>query len=104
VGCATSVRSDFTALSGKNINMANVKATRSMIKGNTKGSQCQHIVMLIPLNGPATLNEALDRALEPLHANLLLNAVVEHSWYYIFLPFYGQNCWKVSGVAYDTYK
>lgn len=104
VGCATSSRSDFTALSSKNINLANVKANKSMVKGNTKGEDCQHTVLFIPLSGPATLDEALDRALELRSGNLLLNGVVEHSWYYVFLPFYGRDCWKVSGVAYDTYK
>jgi hypothetical protein len=104
VGCATSIRSDFTSLSGKNINLNNVKATREMVKGNTTGMDCQHTVLLVTFSGLASLNEAIDKALEPKQANLLLNAVVEHSWYYIFMPIYGQSCWKVSGVAYDTYK
>ncbi|MGZ8137312.1 MAG: hypothetical protein ACXW1W_11815 [Methylococcaceae bacterium] len=99
-GCAT--RSDFTALSAKNISLTNLKVKREMVKGNTSGEHCQHTVIFFPLSGPATLDEALDRALEPHHANLLLNAVVKHNWFYI--PFiYGQNCWKVNGVAYDTY-
>ena len=103
-GCATTTRSDFTVLSGKNINAANIKVSKEMVKGNSRGEDCQHIVFFIPLSGPASLDEALDRALEPQRGNLLINAVVEHSWYYIFLPIYGRDCWKVQGVVYDTYR
>jgi uncharacterized protein YceK len=103
-GCATSTRSDFTVLSKKNVNSANIKVSRDMMKGNTRGEDCQHIVFGIPFSGPATLDEALDRSLESQHGNILLNAIVEHSWYYIFVPIYGRDCWKIEGVAYDTYK
>lgn len=86
------------------MNSANIKISQDMMKGNTRGEDCQHIIFHIPFSGPATLNEALDRALELQHGNILLNGKVEHSWYYIFLPIYACECWKVEGVAYDTYK
>lgn len=103
-GCATATRSDFTVLSKKNVNSVNIKVSRDMMKGNTRGEDCQHIVFGIPFSGPATFDEALDRSLESQHGNILLNAIVEHSWYYIFVPIYGRDCWKIEGVAYDTYK
>jgi len=100
-GCAT--RSDFTAISGKNVNLSNIKVDKTMAKGRTTGEDCQHIVIFIPTSGPPTLDEALDRALEAKQANLLLDAVVRHNWFYI--PYiYGQECWKAEGVAYDTFK
>ena len=100
-GCAT--RSDFTAISGKNVNLSNIKVNRSMDKGRASGEDCQHVIIFIPTSGPATLDEALDRALEPKQANLMLDAVVRHNWFYI--PYiYGQECWKAEGVAYDTFK
>jgi hypothetical protein len=100
-GCAT--RSDFTAISGKNLNLANIKVDKSMSKGRTSGEDCTHIIIFIPTGGPATIDEALDRALEPKQANLLLDAVVRYHWFYI--PYiYGQECWKAEGVAYDTFK
>ena len=100
-GCAT--RSDFTAISGKNVNLSNIKVDKSMSKGRASGEDCQHIIIFIPTSGDPTLDEALDRALEPKQANLLLDAVVKWHWFYI--PYiYGQKCWKVEGVAYDTFK
>ena len=98
--CAT--RSDFTAISGKNVNLSNLKVDRSMAKGRTSGEDCLHIVIFIPTGGPPTLDEALDKALESKQADLLLDAVVRHHWFYI--PYiYGQECWKAEGVAYDTF-
>ncbi len=100
-GCAT--RSDFTAISGKNVNIANIKLDPAMAKGQTSGEDCQHIVIIIPTGGAPTLDEALDKALEAKQANLMLDAVVRHNWFYI--PYiYGQECWKVEGVAYDTFQ
>jgi len=99
--CAT--RSDFTAISGKNVNLSNIKVDRKLAKGNTSGEDCQQIIIFIPTGGPATLDEALDRALEAKQSNLMLDAVVKHSWFYI--PYiYGQDCWQAEGVAYDTFK
>lgn len=100
-GCAT--RSDFTALSTKNVNLSDIKIDRSKNKGRVKGEDCQHLIIIIPTSGPPTLDEAIDRALESKHANLLLDAVV--NWNSFFIPYiYGQTCWKVEGDAYDTYE
>lgn len=100
-GCAT--RSDFTALSSKNVNLSNVQIDHAKSKGRTVGEDCQHIIILFPTGGPPTLDEALDNALEAKKANIILDAVVDHNWFHI--PFiYGQECWKVRGEAYDTYE
>jgi len=69
-GCAT--RSDFTAISSKNVNLSNIQIDRSRLKGRTVGKDCQHIIILFPTGGPPTLDEALDNALEAKQANLLL--------------------------------
>lgn len=100
-GCAT--RSDFTAISSKNVNVSNMKLDRAKSKGKTVGEDCQHIVILIPTGGPPTIDEAIDRALEAKNASVLLDAVVDFNSFYI--PYiYGQTCWKVEGDAYDTYQ
>ncbi len=100
-GCAT--RSDFTAISSKNVNLANIQLDRSEALGRTSGEDCQHIIIFIPTSGQPTLDEAIDRALEPLNANLLVDAVVDfHSWWIPYI--YGQTCWKAEGEAYDTYR
>ena len=100
-GCAT--RSDFTAISGKNVNLSSIKVNKSMEKGRTTGEDCQHTVFLIPTSGPPTLDEALDRAMEAKQANLLVDAVVRFHWFFIPV-IYTQACWNAEGVAYDTFK
>lgn len=100
-GCAS--RGDFTAISGKNVNLSNLKVDRTMSKGRTSGEDCTHIIIFIPTSGPPTLDEALDRALEAKQANLLLDAVVK--WHSFYIPYiYGQTCWQVEGMSYDTFK
>lgn len=99
-GCAS--RSDLTAVSSKNVNLSNIKIDRRALKGRTSGENCQHIIIVIPTSGPATLDEALDQALEAKQANLLLDAVV--NWNFFYIPYiYGQECWNVEGDAYDTF-
>jgi len=99
-GCAS--RSDFTAISGKNVNLSNLKVDKSMSKGRASGEDCQHSIIGIPTSGPPTLDEALDRALEQKQANLLLDAVVKYHFFTLII--YGQQCWQAEGVAYDTFK
>jgi len=100
-GCAT--QSNFTALSSKNVNLSNIQIDRAKSKGRSSGEDCMHIIILFPTGGPPTLDEALDNALEPKRANILLDAIVEHNFFYI--PYiYGQECWKVKGEAYDSYE
>lgn len=99
--CAT--RSDFTAISSKNVNISNMKLERAKSKGRTSGEDCQHVIIIIPTGGPPTIDEAIDRALESRGASLLTDAVV--NFHYFYIPYiYGQTCWKVEGDAYDTYQ
>jgi len=99
-GCAS--RSDLTAISSKNVNLSSIKLDRKKVLGRTIGENCEHIIILFP-TGQATLDEALDRALEAKQANLLLDAVV--NWHFFYIPYiYGQECWNVEGDAYDTYQ
>ena len=100
-GCAS--RSDFTAISSKNVNLSSIQIDHSKTKGKTTGEDCQHVIILFPTSGDATLDEALDKALEAKQANLLLDAVVNWNSFYIPL-IYGQTCWNIEGDAYDTYK
>ncbi len=101
-GCAA--RSDFTVISGKNVNLTNIKVNKSMFKGRTSGEDCRHFVFLFPIAaGPATIDVAIDRALVIKRANLLVDAILKYNW--IGIPLiYWLECWKVEGVAYDTFK
>ena len=100
-GC--SVRSDFTAISGKNVNLSQVKIDKKASLGKAQGEDCQHRIIFFFTSGSPTLDEALDKAQESKQANLLLDAVVKHEWFSIPL-IYGRECWKVEGTAYDTFK
>jgi hypothetical protein len=100
-GCAT--RSDMTAISSKNVNLQNLSLDPSESKGRTSGEDCTHIISFIPTGGPPTIDEAIDRALEARGANILTDAVVE--WSYFYIPYiYGRSCWHAEGDAYDTFE
>ncbi len=99
--CAS--RSDFTAISSKNVNLSDIQIDRSKSKGRVHGEDCTQIIIVFPTGGPPTLDEALDQALEGANANVLLDAVVDYHTFYI--PYlFGETCWEVEGNAYDTYE
>jgi len=101
LGCT--MHSDFTALSSKNVNLTGIAIKKENSKGISSGKDCQHIISFIPTSGPPTLDEAIDRALEPMRANLMLDAQVD--WVSFYIPYvYGQTCWKVKGEVYDSYE
>lgn len=100
-GCSS--RSDLTAISSKNVKLDPLRVDPARSKGRVYGEDCTHIIILIPTGGVPTIDEALDRALESKGANLLTDAVVTwSSWYIPYI--YGQTCWKVEGNAYDTFE
>ena len=100
-GCAT--RSDLTAISSKNVNLQNPSLDPAKAKGRVSGEDCQHIVIVIPTGGRPTIDEAIDRALESVHANILTDAVV--NWSFFYIPYiYGRTCWRAEGDAYDTFE
>jgi hypothetical protein len=100
-GCVST--SAFTAVSSKNVNLSNIKLDRTKLKGYGKGEDCTPIIIFIPAGGPPTMKEAMDKAMESTGGNLLLDARVRYSFFWI--PFvYGQACWTVEGDVYDSYQ
>jgi hypothetical protein len=99
-GCA--VQNHFTALASKNVNLDNMKIDKAASKGVVTGEDCQHIVIFFPTSGPPTLEEAADKAVEPVGAQLIVDASTNFYWFYLPL-IYGATCWSVSGEAYDTF-
>ncbi len=100
-GCAT--RSDMTAISSKNVNLQSLSLDPAKSKGRTSGEDCVHIIIVFPTGGPPTIDEAIDRALEAKGANMLTDAVV--TWSYFYIPYvYGRTCWRAEGDAYDTFQ
>lgn len=99
VGCTSA--SPVSLVSSKTLAVSRINSATMTAKGPAKGEDCQHIVIIIPTSGVATIDEALDRALEPTNANLLVNGTVAYHYYYI--PYvYGRACWTAEGEAYDV--
>jgi hypothetical protein len=100
-GCAT--RSDLTAVSTKNVKLDPLRLDPARAKGRVSGEDCTHIIIIIPASGPPTIDEAIDRALESKRANLMTDAVVR--WSFFWIPYiYGKECWRAEGEAYDTFE
>lgn len=100
-GCAT--RSDFSALSSKNVNISNLVLKKQDSLGRVTGKDCKHEIIGIPTKIVPSLEEAIDKAFEVKGGNLLLDATTKHHFFFIPL-LYSQECWEVSGDSYDTYK
>lgn len=101
LAAACTVRSDFTAISSKNVNLSNIEIDPSKSLGRVSGEDCQQRILGIPTSGYPTIDEAIDQALEPSGANLLTDAVVEFED--MAIPFFRKICWRVEGDAYDTF-
>ena len=100
-GCST--RSDLTAISSKNVKLDPLRLDPARSKGRASGEDCTSIIIIFPTGGRPTIDEALDRALESKSANLLTDAVV--TWSYFYIPYiFGQSCWRAEGDAYDTFE
>lgn len=100
-GCAT--RSDFSAISSKNINISNLELKKQDSLGKVSGEDCKHIIVFFPTKVAPSIEEALDNAFSVNGGNILLDATAKYHNFYI--PYlYGQECWNITGEAYDTYK
>lgn len=63
-----------------------------------------HTILWVPTRtDPPTLEEAVSEALRRGRGNLLVNAVVDHWWWYV-PPFYGQEGWRVVGDVVRTHE
>lgn len=99
-GC--SWRNDFTALSSKNFGLNDLQVDASKSKGRVQGRSCQEVVFIFPTSFETpNAKEAVDRALERVNAQVLLNAVLEYEGFYVPL-IYGRKCYFAEGDAYDA--
>jgi hypothetical protein len=61
-----------------------------------------HMILWIPTDTqPPTLEQAIEEALRRGRGDVLVNAVVDHFWWYV-PPFYGQEGWRVVGDVVRT--
>ena len=104
--CALSVSAcshteDFTALSTKNVHLAELRIDPKDSKGFVRGDDCKYIVVIVPTGVPNP-KQAVDQALQSNNTQLLLNTRLTYEWFYI--PYiFGRSCWTAEGDSYDTF-
>jgi hypothetical protein len=83
--CALSVSAcshteDFTALSTKNVHLAELRIDAKDSKGLVRGEDCKYIIVVIPTRVPNP-KQAVDQALQSNNTQLLLNALLTYEWF-----------------------
>lgn len=94
---------DFTVLSNKLVNVSDFELEKSDRVKGIEGRDVQHIIVFFPIGGQPTLEGALDDAFERGGGDVMTDAVVKASWFYIPL-IYGQSAWKAEGDVVKTRK
>ena len=91
---------DFSVLSNKLIRTSDFELSKADRKKNAVGKDTAHIIIFIPTGTP-TLEQAIDNALRNGEGDVMTDAVVTYSGWYI--PYiYGQFSWKVEGDVVKT--
>ena len=92
---------DFTVLSNKIVDVSDFELDKSDRTKGIVGKSVQHSVLFIPFGETPTLEGALDDGLEKGGGDVMTDAVVKYSWWYI--PYiYGQFAWTVKGDVIKT--
>jgi hypothetical protein len=96
-GCVTRLGS-FTVLSTKNIDWSRAAAFQRMNERVT-GEDMYHIIVIIPTKGNASIEEAVDQAIESVPGGVaLIDVVVSNKYFYI--PYiYGKSGYVVEGTV-----
>lgn len=101
-GTGCSVRhGDFTVLSGKIVRTSDFNLGQADRVKGVEGRSIQRIIVFFPVGGIPTIDEALDNALENGHGDVMTDAVVTFTSWYIPL-IYGQAGWIIKGDVVKT--
>ena len=98
---ACTITGDFTVLSNKLVRTGDFDLSKAPRTKNVAGEDVTHIVLFFPVSSQANLEEAIDDALRKGDGDVLTDAVVHYSWFYIPL-IYGQAKWTVTGDVVRT--
>lgn len=93
-GCSQRL-GDFTIISTKNVDIG-----KNYVKVQTqeKGISSKAIIIFIPTGTP-NIKDAVDDLLKKANGDLVTNAVIQYSWYYI--PYiYGEYKYEITGDVY----
>ncbi len=92
---------DFTVISNKLIRTADFELSKADRRRGIVGQDKAHIIILIPTKAQVTLEGAIDDALRKGNGDVMTDAVVEFtSWYIPYI--YGQTSWRVTGDVIKT--
>jgi len=94
---------DFTVVSNKLTRLSEFELEKADRVKGIMGKDVQHIIIFFPAGGPPTLEGALDDAFEKGGGDVMTDAVIEQSSFYIPL-IYGQSVWQVKGDVVKTRK
>ena len=92
---------DFTVLSNKLLRLSEFELEKvNRVKG-VVGKDTTHIIIFFPTGGPPTIDGAIDDALEKGGGDVMTDAVISFSSWYI--PYiYGRSQWNVKGDVVKT--
>ncbi len=92
---------DFTVISNKLVRTSDFELSTADRRRGIVGEDKAHIIILFPTKAQVTLEEAIDDALRQGEGDVLTDAVIEFtSWYIPYV--YGQTSWKVTGDVVKT--
>jgi len=94
-GCTQRI-TDFTVMSGKNIDVAALGKTRHMSQ-RVRGKDIGHIFLFIPVKFP-NIKDAMDNGMEKAPGSIaLVDGVVYSQFYWVIPLIYGQANYIVEG-------
>lgn len=99
-GACTTHHGNFTLVSNKIVNVKDFDLTNSPKQKNAVGEDRKHIIFFYSTGTP-TVAAALNDVFRNTDTDLLTNASIEYSYWYIPL-IYGQRAWVVTGDAVKT--
>lgn len=99
-GACSTHHGNFTVVSNKIVNVKDFDLTNSPKQKNVMGEDRKHIILWFSTGTP-TVAAALNDVSRKTDTDLLTNASIEYSEWYIPL-IYGQKAWIVRGDAVKT--
>ena len=99
-GCTTN-HGDYTVLSNKLIRSSDFELSKADRKKTVVGEDVAHIIFIIPTKQQVTMEEAVDDALEKGDGDVMTDATVKFTSWYIPL-IYGTTKWVVEGDVVKT--
>jgi hypothetical protein len=93
----------FTVASTKVFRLSNFELDKASRAKRVEGRDVMHIVCLFPTKGNATIEEAMDRALDQANGDIMTDVVID-SWGFYIPYIFGQQGWSVRGDVVKTRK